>query len=186
MSYNVYGEYEHNNLVKENFTDTTTLLLRSTLIRNKNYMKSITCSDNGKYVAVSSRFGGVYTSDDYGISWKNYKIDINITTLDAIASSSDSTGQYLVTCATNNYGIYFSNNYGISWTKTNALTLNWVYILISKNSVNNLFKIIAAVDYNMIYISYDSGDTWTTNSPMLRWLCIASDISFTNFIACDR
>lgn len=79
---------------------------------------SIACNADGTRVITCAYNGGVYYSSDSGGNWTQLNVD-NVGDAAWQSVSSDSTGQHLVVCATDNmsYGfVYISNDFGNTWT----------------------------------------------------------------------
>jgi hypothetical protein len=82
---------------------------------------SIACNADGTRVIASIYNGPVYYSSDSGTTWSEVNVDF-VGNAAWQSVSSDSTGQHLVVCATDNmsYGfVYISNDFGSTWTNGN-------------------------------------------------------------------
>jgi hypothetical protein len=140
-------------------------------------------TSNGQNLALgnynNSSYGCIYTSSNYGQSWNsNTTSPISYTTIssgyitNATASiSMDSTGAYIAaiiaeaTFSTNNsnpttitYYVYTSSNAGSTWTNLYTFDSNVSQIVMASGTTGlNL----ACVTDSGIYISSDSGSSWT-------------------------
>jgi hypothetical protein len=79
---------------------------------------SIACNADGTRIIASIYNGPVYYSSDSGTTWSELNVDF-VGNAAWQSVSSDSTGQHLVVCATDNmsYGfVYISNDFGSTWT----------------------------------------------------------------------
>jgi hypothetical protein len=113
----------------------------------------ISSNYTGTILAAGYQYGEIYTSEDSGASWtKRTTIGENWYSI-----TSDSTGQFLAACATSPGHIWTSTDYGHTWNQTSAPLGNWAHI--SSNSTGTF--LIATWLGNYIYISEDSGATWT-------------------------
>lgn len=151
---------------------------------------SVASSSDGMKLAAVVYGGGIYFSMDSGASWTNS----NATNLSwqAIASSSDGTKLVAVTYGgfntSTNGGIYTSSDSGRSWSKTSAPMLNgivpnWRSVASSSDGT----KLVAGIDYGVIFISRDSGLTWAgtsvPNGSAAQWYSVASSSDGRKLVA---
>lgn len=135
----------------------------------------ICCSYNGQYISAIPLSGtSVYYSSNYGSTWSSTVVGgTGFTSI-----TCDSTG--LISFATYNGGIYKTTNQWSlgSITLTGAPSANW-------NSIccNSTATIVAATVFNGgIWISTDSGTTWTqSTAPGGPWQRIRTD-EFANYL----
>jgi len=127
-----------------------------------NYVLVNICK-NGRVVLVLGP-NGIYTSDNYGLTWKN----TNTPSKNWYKMTSSEDGKYLaaitITYINNtrqNDSIYTSDNYGDTWTKTSPEKL-WEYIVSSYNgSVMYAIEAQALIPFRAtIYKSVNYGTTW--------------------------
>jgi len=105
---------------------------------------SICISANGQYLSACVRSGAIYTSSNYGNTWKLSSAPS--ANWNSICISAN--GQYLLACVLG-VGIYISSNYGNTWTLLSAPSANWNSICISANG-----QYLSACVYNVgIYTS---------------------------------
>jgi len=129
-------------------------------------------SDGEKLVACvynKTSDGYIYTSINSGESWTARMTDI-ARDWTGVASSSD--GKNLIAC--NNVGyLWISIDYGLTWIerKPTEETHNWMCVASSSDGTKLL-----ACDIEYVYISTDSGDTWTPRITDVKqsWKCLAS------------
>ncbi len=155
-------------------------------------------ADGTKMVSVSCP-GGIYTSTNFGASWKNTIAPT--MNWGAVASSADGTKLVAATDGgyntTINGGIYTSSDSGNSWTKQTAAPTsnypqgtipNWLGVASSADGT----KLAAASDNGGILngigvgicTSANSGATWAYSSaPIVDWVSIASSSTGTTLVA---
>jgi photosystem II stability/assembly factor-like uncharacterized protein len=124
----------------------------------RQYWLSISMSSLGQYQTTAEAGGNIYTSNDYGKSWR---LSINIGVTDTINNTNSSisvglseTGLHQT--ASNGYYIFISNNYGSTWR--NVYTLNKTNIYISVSLSGRYQAVLSSGD--SIYFSNDYGETW--------------------------
>jgi hypothetical protein len=138
----------------------------------------------------------IYVSMDSGLTWATTAAPSNCWS--AVAASAD--GSKLVATAVffdSAYGlsgsdglIYTSSDYGTSWTATAAPTNQWSSVA---SSADGTRLIAAAMSFppsyevggdGLIYISADSGTTWTrTSAPSNYWTSVTSSADGTSLAA---
>jgi hypothetical protein len=120
---------------------------------------NIAMSDSGQYI-VTTRAGTLYRSSDYGATFTQKIIDSRIPEnsdeIPVIAISGD--GQRIIVPTAHYNNVYISSNFGSSFFAVGALPdLSWASAGISGDG-NTL---VAAAYTNNIWVSHDSGSTWT-------------------------
>ena len=134
---------------------------------------SVAVSADGLKMVATVINGNIYTSTDAGATWKPH-LTIGETTATgrvwrAVASSSD--GNKLVAVASSGH-IYTSIDAGLNWTERStpatqftaaetATGRNWYRVTSSADGS----KLAAADNGGLIYVSNDSGKTWTAPQP---------------------
>jgi hypothetical protein len=132
---------------------------------------SVASSADGSRLVAAVYAGYLYTSVNYGTNWTARANDTpRLWT--AVASSSD--GSKLVAAGNGGY-IYTSTNFGTNWTaQTGSGSPNWSAVASSSDGS----RLVAAVgngSSGSIYISADSGATWTPNTTISgQWSSVAS------------
>ena len=117
----------------------------------KNWL-SISISSLGQYQSAIEETGGIYISDDYGITWRKiYQMPPNYSNSIAI----NETGQYQT--ASNGLQIFISANYGLTWREVYSLGANKIYVSIS---LNGKYQAVLSPG-DSLYSSSDFGNTWT-------------------------
>ena len=126
---------------------------------------SVAMTEAGDLMAVVDFGGGIYTSTNYGVSWKK-TLAPDRNWVSVVASFE---GDFLAAAAQGG-GIYTSTDRGSSWQKTVAPDTNWVAMVASFNGV----KLAAASRGDGIYTSTNSGLSWRkTSAPALNWSAMA-------------
>ena len=122
--------------------------------------KAMSSNTTGDKIAAVVNNGYIYTSNDYGTSWKELT-NSGIKAWTSICINS--TGQILA--ATVNTGfIYTSNDYGETWIpRVMDAVRTWLSICI-----NSTGDKLAACGYDIavIYLSSNGGETWTTTAAL--------------------
>jgi hypothetical protein len=146
----------------------------------------VTCSADGtKLVASCGDYTPVFTSADSGTNFtEHYDSSYTVTSL---ASSADGTK---LVVAASGYDIFTSTNSGASWLDQ-AESLGQVDLLggWSVACSTNGTQIVASaknVGFNLggwIYISADSGETWTPRAFTNNWQAVASSADGTKLVA---
>jgi photosystem II stability/assembly factor-like uncharacterized protein len=120
---------------------------------------NVAMSDSGQYI-VTTRAGTLYRSNDFGATFTQKIIDSRIPgnsdEIPVIAISGD--GQRIIVPTAHYNNVYISSNFGLSFFAVSALPdLPWASAGISGDG-NTL---VAAAYTNNIWVSHDSGSTWT-------------------------
>jgi hypothetical protein len=168
-------------------------------------MVAATGSGLGWYygAAQPNGLGQIYTSSDYGATWKAQ--NSGIQAWQSIASSADGTKLVAVSAGSdgfiNNGGlIYTSTDSGVTWILNTNLADNdraWNYEWSSVASSSDGTKVIAAALINMvagtplwgaIYTSTNCGIDWTendlsTNQNLIEWSSVASSADGAKLVA---
>jgi photosystem II stability/assembly factor-like uncharacterized protein len=132
---------------------------------------SVASSADGSRLVAVVYSGYIYTSVNYGTNWTARASDIT-RLWTAVASSAD--GKKLVAAVTGGT-IYTSTNYGTNWTsQTGSGSRTWS-ALASSSDGSRLVAAVGNGQSGSIYISADSGATWTANSTISgQWSSVAS------------
>jgi hypothetical protein len=139
-------------------------------------VSSVTCSNDGIIVLVSIFNGGIYYSNNNGISFS--LVDATNRNWRKVRLSND--GSFAVGIVENG-NIYVSQNGNYSsWTPKESSRF-WTDIAIASQTN----KIVAVGDNTNIYISTDSGSTWTTTESIRDWKSIAISDDGLRIVACD-
>lgn len=123
------------------------------------------CSSDGKKLVAIRTYGStdsLYTSTYYGMDWTAQPDGIGLHEFSSVTSSSDGSILY---AGTGDY-IYKSTNSGVDWTRTGAPFGIWAHISCSGDgskiiAANNATPTPVIVGDARLYISNDSGATWT-------------------------
>ena len=117
----------------------------------------IKSSSDGTRLIICSTNGGIWSSDDSGVTWSQSTLS---NTDYQIAITSSSTGQNLAAIV-NNGPIYISSNYGLNWSSLVANGLpsytSWYSIA---SSITGQY-IVASTIVGDIYISDNYGKSWS-------------------------
>jgi len=134
---------------------------------------AVALSSNGLYQTVLEYNGGIYRSDNYGVTWTDVSPSGYTTSAWSGISISD-TGQYQTAVAYQT-NIFLSADYGVTWTPTGDIG-EWVSV-----DINSTAQYHTAVSTNgFIHCSNNSGVTWTTPIPEIGrkdWRSVS--VSFT-------
>ncbi|MEO8691848.1 MAG: choice-of-anchor U domain-containing protein [Candidatus Saccharimonas sp.] len=145
----------------------------------------------GKFLAAAYNNGDIFTSNDYGATWK----DVSTTTDTATANkqwyymASNASGQRLVAVARSG-DIWTSSNYGDTWTNvgttTDAATHNKDWIAVTSDSSGQYLAV--GMNGGGLWTSNDYGQTWTdrsvANSSLAQsWRTMASSASGKYLVA---
>ena len=133
---------------------------------NKDWL-SIASSSDGRYLAAGVDGGGIFTSVDFGATWRRSAADNR--TWRSIASSGD--GKKLA-AVVDGGSIYTSVDFGATWRRSAADNRTWRSIASSSDGK----KLAAVVDGGSIYTSANFGATWTPRATGMSrdWRSIAS------------
>jgi photosystem II stability/assembly factor-like uncharacterized protein len=144
---------------------------------------SVGSSGDGRIILVSSRNGPLYVSMDAGATWTERG-----PTKDWYKTRVSYYGNVMVACPTSGSDgfLYVSTNSGVTWNaKITDAARNW-YIAAAFSLDGS--RIIVPAQNNPIFISTDSGNTWTQRSPATgNWngVCTSS-FDGTKLAACDQ
>ena len=139
---------------------------------------SATSSADGATLIVSNTTSNTtWLSSNSGTTWSQ------ITALNgagyAVASSSDGSKLF---AAGSPGGIQYSSDGGANWAVSNAASLNWHSIACSADGT----KVVgASTSVGLVYLSVDSGATWTESGLNLSgsWLSVASSSDGSKLVA---
>jgi len=145
---------------------------------------SVASSADGSNLVAVAESGGIFTSTNAGLNWTRQTNGLVPSTLGFlyVASSTDGGKLVAASSAGANSAIYISTNAGLNWIKaTNAPLATWYSVASSANG-----NILMAGAYNSgkVYISTDSGGTWTNTSlPSNNWNSVAESADGTKMVA---
>lgn len=161
----------------------------SNAVPNFGWTSVASSADGSKLVAVGNF--SAYTSTNSGVTW----ISNSAPSAEWISVASSADGNKLVAAVGLYNGfIYTSTNAGAAWSVTSAPGTNWVSVASSADGT----KLVAAAGnwYNayidgiartvpgLIYISTNSGISWTaTSAPCTNWQAVASSADGTKLAA---
>jgi hypothetical protein len=131
----------------------------------------LTCTN----VAAVETFGYIYTSTDSGVSWTGRAEPRPWL---RIASSSDGTKL----AATDFCRIWTSDDSGVTWIARDS-DRGWIGIASSVDDT----RLIAAANGGFVYLSIDSGVTWTAQPALgaRNWQDVACDSTCTTMMAAE-
>jgi hypothetical protein len=142
----------------------------------------LSCSYDGTKIAALKDTKNLYISDDLGVSWTNITEGSDtVSNVDGFGLSFCLNGKQLILFSNvriRKYNLYYKNTF----TVINSNNLNWQSIQCSSNGT----LIIACVLNEYVYISTDSGTTWTqqTSLGIKNWKSVACSSSGTKMAAC--
>ena len=145
---------------------------------------SVASSADGSNLVAVAESGGIFTSTNSGLNWTRQTNGLVPSTLGFlyVATSTDGGKIVAASSAGTNSAIYISTNAGLNWIKaTNAPLATWYSVASSANG-----NILMAGAYNSgkVYISTDSGATWTNTSlPSNNWNSVAESADGTKMVA---
>jgi hypothetical protein len=140
-------------------------------------------SADGVILAAGS-YGGLYISTNSGITWQLSTNAPQNVWYWSIAASADGmemiAAPYYDTSVGNPQLLYLSKDQGNSWTvAASAPSNHWVAVASSADGI----KLIALPADGPVYISSDSGTTWTSNNVTAYWQSIACSADGTKAVA---
>lgn len=142
-------------------------------LSNKNIGCCATSADGSKFFAAAYN-GLLYSSTNSGATW----LTNNTPTNSWISLASSTDGTKLAAVARTDK-IYTSTDSGLTWISTSAPSNNWFAIASSANG-NQL----VACRLTGIYISTNSGGSWTSNN-IIAGGGIASSADGSKLVACN-
>jgi photosystem II stability/assembly factor-like uncharacterized protein len=132
----------------------------------------VTCSANGNRMFAAFPFGKIFVSTNYGNTWQTTSAPTNNWW--TIATSAD--GSKLVSAVGSGGGnfkgfIYTTSDGGLNWATNNALSNDWIFATSSADGN----KLAVAPYFGSLFLSTNSGNTWTTNpaTSQFYWRCLA-------------
>ena len=134
--------------------------------------KSIAVSTSGQYITAVVYNANMYTSSDYGVTWKSASVPSASWSCVSISHS----GQYQTAVAFNG-AVYYSSNFGSTWTASSFASQSWTSVSMSasgqyqvglvfngQSSVTNAATGKITIVFGGIYYSTTYGMTWTVSS----------------------
>src|SRR5262249_48335539 len=135
-------------------------------------------ADGHKLISVSDDPSGgniLGISYDSGVTWTNLHFNVGASFVDTLASSADATKLVGISRAYSSLGvtsmrIALSTNSGTNWfLATNSPLSAWCGVASSADGS----KLAAVQVYGRIFVSSDSGTTWTATGPTNYWSGVA-------------
>lgn len=143
---------------------------------------SIASSSDGKKLAGVVYAGSVYTSDDYGVTWKKRTTANRQWT--AITSSSDGTR---LAATVNGGDIWTSTDSGATWVIRDEDNRFWTSITSSSDGTRLAATVLTTglLSTGRVWTSVDSGKTWKARADAgdRLWSDIASSSNGTRLVA---
>jgi hypothetical protein len=149
----------------------------------------LACSSNGSVIVAASQGQAIYTTTNCGLTWAT-----NFTTApqdwSGVACSGDGRKQFAVSIgsdlplALGKGGLFYSMNFGADWIQSSLPGALWESITCSKDG--NV--VIASADAfpsggTFLWISTDSGTSWTSNQVQEAQINLASSAHGTKLAA---
>src|ERR1035437_5719691 len=136
-------------------------------VNTTGYWSSVASSADGrKIVAVDRGPSAICSSTNFGLTWTSNSSPHN----DMFAIASSANGNRLVAAAANGGPIYTSTNLGVTWTLRSA-PIKYLECVASsadgtRLAVGSAFAFFFGeyTNYSSIYVSTNSGATWTSNA----------------------
>jgi photosystem II stability/assembly factor-like uncharacterized protein len=148
----------------------------SATLDNMNWL-SCAVSASGKFQTAVEEFGSIYTSSDYGVTWKN-AYDIGNAMTNCISMSH--SGEYQTAC--NGEKIYISSDHGNTWTETQTVNNTDIFVCISLSGKYQLVisqgdALYRSVNYGLSWIRYYDENSDIYNS-ILSFPSAGASMSF--------
>jgi len=145
--------------------------------------RSVASSTDGTKLVAVARGGKIYVSNDSGSTWSAKESNRDWR---AVASSADGTKLVAVTNdddAEISDEIYVSNDAGYTWFAVadveDVVRRGWTSVASSADGT----KLVATTNGGLIYVSADSGDTWSAEAVNGSWTSVASSANGTKLVA---
>jgi hypothetical protein len=127
--------------------------------------------------------GSMYTSTNSGVTWTKDDFPLNSYAICGSLASSADGSKWVASTGDNWYlgSIYTSTNMGLTWISNNVGTALWGSVASSADGT----KLVAVAGTNWVYQSFDSGNTWTSNTlPIFtnQWLFVHSSADGTKLV----
>ncbi len=143
--------------------------------KNSNrYWVSVAMSSTGQYQTAVVENGRIYVSSDYGVNWIEKGPTSNLYWKE-VAISSSGQDQVAVNDAALGGSIYVSNNYGETWVShvVGAYSKPRAVAISSDGTHMTAVGYGGGMTYEPIYVSIDSGATWTSKQTDQLWYDVA-------------
>lgn len=155
------------------------------------YWTTISVSDDGQYMLAAERYGNVYVSSNYGVSWSTTSTGLTYPFWVSSAISNNGTYMYLCTGQIlpgsnptgNNYYVLVSTNQGTTWAAWSTITEpNYgIYAL----AVNSTGQYLQVGNNSGLYSSNNYGAGIQGGfSNSTSWLTLSVSSSANGLIAC--
>ncbi len=134
---------------------------------------ALSISSTGEHIfAYDSDGAKAYLSDDYGVTWNEVFPALGtLTTPFCIYSAMSDDGQTICVIATETFGTYYAFvtlDGGVSWSPTLSVSNNLDRVAMSADGSYMIIGCQMGSGTAPIYISNDSGQTWTNSAQSLR------------------
>jgi hypothetical protein len=146
-----------------------------------------TSADGTRLVATTSSGGfgssntGIYTSTNSGATWYQKYYGSSDDNFTYVCSSDDGTRLYAGNSGGYSSSLYRSLDSGASWAPTSLSSGNIRAITSSADGT----RVCAVVSSGNIWVSTDSGATWTQRDGIRNWVSVASSVDGMKLVAAE-
>jgi hypothetical protein len=143
---------------------------------------SIASSEDGSRIAAAAAYYGIYTSANSGLTWEN-SFSTDYGGWAGIACSAD--GRRIAACNTIN-SVITSSNFGDNWANHSLSGYGYYHSALASSADGT--RLAIAIDYGKIWLSKDSGATWTSvdDERSRVWRSIAASGDFSRIFAAEQ
>jgi photosystem II stability/assembly factor-like uncharacterized protein len=137
-----------------------------------NWLGIAMSSDGSKRTVVTTNPSRIFASGDFGATWAQVTSSAFATGFNLYDVAMSSSGAVQVVWGGSNAGICTSADTGATWTyrEPTGSTMSWRAVGVSGDGTH---MTAAAYTAAQLYVSTDSGETWTARGPSKRWRNIA-------------